>query len=57
MEDRKIQSLRRVASIAKSKGSCKCARNDKCLPHFGVRKSIEVEKGEKVVMEKILGNT
>lgn len=57
MEDRKIQSLRRAAGIAKNKGSCKCARADRCLPHFGVKKSSVVEKGEKIVMEKILGNT
>lgn len=58
MENKRKESLRKVADIAssKSQNGQNCARQNNCSPHFKIRHAGDVEKGERILKEKILGN-
>ena len=60
MENKRRESLRKVASIAssKSQNGQSCIRQNNCSPHFKIKhiNINDIEKGERVLNEKILGN-
>jgi len=58
MDNRRKESLRRVADIASSKSQKdqNCHRQNKCSPHFKIPHVSDIEKGERILKEKILGN-
>lgn len=58
MENKRIESLRKAASIAveKSKNGQSCVRPNNCNPNFKIKHINDIEKGERILNEKILGN-
>ena len=58
MDNKRIESLRKAASIAskKSRSGESCLRHSNCSPNFRIKHENNVEKGEKILREKILGN-
>jgi len=58
MDNKRTESLRRVAGIAssKSQNGQNCIRRNNCSPHFKIRHASDTEKGERILNEKILGN-
>ncbi|MEN6314838.1 MAG: hypothetical protein ABFD25_11370 [Clostridiaceae bacterium] len=58
MDNKRRESLRKAASIAssKSQNGQSCARQNNCSPNFKIKHISDIEKGERILNEKILGN-
>lgn len=58
MDNKTRESLRKAVSIAnnKSKNGQNCEKHNDCMPQFRIKHINDIEKGERILNEKILGN-